>query len=182
MREAYEASSADPLLARALARLVIGSAPAEAAKLHLDEASSTIDEQAAFAASMAAELLRRAGEKALDATPGYLPALERKRRELCGSEDGSAIASAHEAIAEACIDPSWAAGHWVRAALARAADEPAEAQRHLERAKDLCADDPLLHDLLVRLEAASAAERAAMLEASAANLDPAAARAARRRA
>lgn len=191
LREAREGAPGEPAALRPLGRLLAPSAPVEAAALWLEESASTSGELAAFAATSAGRLLEAtapsdaiaAFRRALGAEAGYSPAAWALESLARRAGDLDALAHVHEQQAEVAADPRESASRLVRAALLRAQDDVGRAATLLERALAVRPEDAIVRDLLLRVSMdRPAAERAALIEASATGASPDGARAARMRA
>ncbi|HJL16177.1 MAG TPA: hypothetical protein RMH99_10995 [Sandaracinaceae bacterium LLY-WYZ-13_1] len=188
--EARQLQPGDPLVLRPLGRLALRRDPTEAAALWMEESSVGEGPRAAHAATQAGRILASAGKdalgafrRALDEVPGYGPAAWALKPLALEMGDPLTLGEVHEQLAEASASGADHAGHLVRGALLRAEADPDGAAALLERARAHAPDDAVLQSLLMRLPSAtSAADRAAMLQASAQSAPEALARVFRLRA
>ncbi len=172
LQEARDVAPGEPLVLRPLADVVGRRDGTEAASYWLEEASSASGERAAFAATVAGRLLEGAGadpapayRRALDAAPGYPPAVWALEPVARRAGDLETLLALNERLAETAPDPTEVTGRLVRAALLRAGDNPASAAALLERARSTRPDDVIVHELLMRLgDATAVSQRAVLLE------------------
>ena|GEM_PF-939954 len=173
LREAREGARGEAVVLRPLARLLAGTSALDSAAMWLEESSTALGERSAFAATSAGGVLAAGGgdapmalRRALDSAPGYGPALWALESVARVRGDLDALREVHEGLAERATSAQERGGRLVRAALLRAANDPAGAVTLLERARHDVPADVIVRDLLLRLSAdLPAVERAALIEA-----------------
>ena len=173
LREAREGARGEAVVLRPLARLLASTSTLDSAAMWLEEASTALGERSAFAATSAGRVLAAGGgdaplalRRALDSAPGYGPALWALESVARVRGDFDALRDVHEGLAERATSAHERGGRLVRAALLRAANDPAGAVTLLERARQDVSADVIVRDLLLRLSAdLPAVERAALIEA-----------------
>ncbi|UJR79184.1 hypothetical protein [Sandaracinus amylolyticus] len=173
LREARDLAPGDATVLRPLGRLAAARSPRDAAALWLEEATAATGARAAFAATAAGLLLEVAEgdaigayRRALDAMPGYGPALWSLEPVARAAGDAITLVDVHEQAADGALTEVDAAASLVRAALLRAESDPASASALLARAREKTPHDAVLVDLVLRLGDALTPDERAQLTLS----------------
>ncbi|AKF08213.1 hypothetical protein [Sandaracinus amylolyticus] len=173
LREARDLAPGDATVLRPLGRLAAARSPRDAAALWLEEATAASGARAAFAAATAGLLLEAAEgdaigayRRALDAMPGYGPALWSLEPVARAAGDAITLVDVHEQSADGALTEVDAAASLVRAALLRAESDPASASALLARAREKTPHDAVLVDLVLRLGDALTPDERAQLTLS----------------
>ncbi len=170
LRDVRRLAPGDALACRRLAELTRKLAPQKSAALWREEGAHARGERAAFAIAMSGRILEAtegdaqdAYQAALEACPGYPPAMWAEEERARRSGDPAKLRSMVLARAEGIPDARAAAELLVRGALA---DEQPDREL-LARASDLVPEDAALADLRIRAGGISAATRGELLESAA---------------
>lgn len=193
LSEAHDAAHGKPVVLRRMGQLLAKTDVAEAAECWMTEADHAPPDRAAFAAGTAGRLWARSvaqdgapqGAESMETAQGLEKAIACYRRALRSKTgfwpalwylepnarqrgDFESVAELNEQSGVADVPPALEAARFVRAALLRADGDRGRAGVLLLRARELCPQDQVLQELLLRLgDGLSTSARAELLVHSA---------------